>query len=133
MAGPWITLYARCVYAEVFFTIGVGVVIVLVLYAVNLCEFGRLAGWLFVLLLILITTLDDDPELVIHLRGLIMFSLPIFLSSPMLGSWASFPIAALSSLTLSGLSYQAGGFGPVHFGREGDRRFLVRDCPIATR
>lgn len=104
-----------------------------VLYALNRRISGRLAGLPFVLLLVLIAALSDDPGQIIHRRGLIMFSLPIFLSSVQLRSWASFPIAALSSLALASLSYQAGGFGPVLFIRQRNRRFPARDCHNAAQ
>ncbi|MGB7539962.1 MAG: PAS domain S-box protein [Anaerolineales bacterium] len=88
--------------------IGAGTVIVPVLYVLNRRGSVRLAGWLFILLLILAAAMIDGPEQVIRGRGWILFSLPIFLSSQLLRSWTSFPVAALSSLALAGVAFQTG-------------------------
>jgi PAS domain S-box-containing protein len=79
--------------------LAVGIFLLLLpgLFALNRLVSGRLAGWLFVFLLLGLLSAAYDPDESIHGRGLLLFSLPIFLSSLLLYPWASFPIAALSA------------------------------------
>jgi PAS domain S-box-containing protein len=84
------------------------IIVVPVLYILNRRASGRSAQWLFMFFLLVIILLIYDPGQNLRGRGLLLFSLPIFLSSLLLRSWASFPMAAFSSLVLTGLSYQTG-------------------------
>ncbi len=94
--------------AQGFFLSTVIAVIMPVLYFLNRRYSGRLAELMFVFILLVIILLIYDPAQNLSERGLLLFSVPIFLSSLLLRSWASFPVAAFSGLALAGLSYQTG-------------------------
>ncbi len=70
------------------------------LYVINRHVSGELASTLFILLLLALTVLSDEPQQIIKGRGLVAFAIPIVASSVLLRSWASFVAAGLSSLTL---------------------------------
>ncbi len=86
--------------------LGIAALAVPVLYLLNRSVSRWLAAGLFLSILIAAAVFSDEPIQVIDGRGLLLFSLPIFLSSLLLRSWASFPAAALSSLALVALSAQ---------------------------
>jgi PAS domain S-box-containing protein len=78
------------------------------LYLVNRRVSSLPARLLFIFFFLAVLLLIYNPEQNLRGRGLLLFSLPIFLSSLLLISWASFAMAALSGLALAGLSYQTG-------------------------
>jgi len=59
-----------------------------------------LAGALFVLLLIAISVISDEPRQVIGGRSLFVFTIPILAASVLLKPWASFVAAGISSLVI---------------------------------
>ncbi len=85
---------------------GIGLALIPGLYLLNRYVSGRLAQLLFVGLLILAAALTDEPEEVVHGQGVIMFVLPIFLSSLLVRSWVSFPVAGISTLVVTAMSFQ---------------------------
>jgi PAS domain S-box-containing protein len=82
--------------ATVFTLLGAGV-----LYGINRFVSGRLAGVAFVLLLIALAAVADEPRQVVDGRGLAMFALPILAASVLLQPWMTFVVAALSSLVIA--------------------------------
>jgi PAS domain S-box-containing protein len=84
---------------------------VAVTYALNRYVSSELAGTLFVLLLIAMAALSDEPREVVNGRGLLVFTIPILAASVLLRPWASFVAAGLSGLTIIAV-----GLGvPGHF------------------
>jgi PAS domain S-box-containing protein len=74
--------------------VGVGII-----YGLNRYVSGDLAAVLFVLLIIALGAISDDPRQVVSGRGLLVFALPILAASALLRPWASF-LAAAASLTV---------------------------------
>ncbi len=71
-----------------------------ILYVLNRYVSGNLAAALFVLWLIAIAALSDDPRQVVAGRGLLAFTLPILAASVLLSPWAGFVAAGLSSAVI---------------------------------
>ena len=71
-----------------------------ILYVINRYVSGELASVLFILLLLALTALSDEPQQVSNGRGLFLFAIPIVAASVLLRPWASFVAAGLSSLVL---------------------------------
>ncbi|MEA3339233.1 MAG: hypothetical protein U9R15_04645 [Chloroflexota bacterium] len=55
-----------------------------VIYALNRYVSGELASAIFVLLMIAITALSDEPREVVNGRGLLVFTIPILAASALL-------------------------------------------------
>ncbi len=78
----------------------IGVVSIAGLYALNRSRSPRLAAFLFVLGLIFILSLSDQPQQVVSGRATVALVLPIIMASVLLGPSASFVVAAVVGLTL---------------------------------
>ncbi len=72
----------------------------LVIYVINRLFSGQLAAWVFLLFVILLITVIDDPQQVVSGRSLLMFAFPIFMASVLIRSYASFIMAALTSILI---------------------------------
>ena len=80
------------------------VIVVALLFALNRWErAGSLAGWLFVLALIAITSISDTPNELVG-RGLIFWTLPILAGGIVLPSLAVFVVALIVSIVNSYIS-----------------------------
>ena len=81
-----------------------GIVIALLgvaaIYALNRYVSGELASVLFLLLLIIVAAVSDEPQQVVDGRGLFVFTIPILAASVLLQPWASFVVAGLSGLVV---------------------------------
>jgi PAS domain S-box-containing protein len=73
---------------------------VAILYGVNRYVSGMLASAIFVLLLIVLAAVADEPRQVVDGHGLAMFAPPILMASVLLQPWTTFVAAALSSLVI---------------------------------
>ena len=71
------------------------------IYALNRYVSGRLASTLFLLLLIALAALSDEPRRVVDGRGLFVFAIPILAASVLLQPWTSFVAASLSGLVVA--------------------------------
>lgn len=101
-------------FGIVLLTIGI-----LVIYQINRRFSGRLAAFLFLILLIGIFSVTDTPEQLTEGRSLFLFTIPIAMSSLVLAPAASFLMAALSSGVISALALSIGHsinlFGAIGF------------------
>ena len=101
-------------FGIVLITIGI-----LVIYQINRRYSGRLAAFLFLILLIGVFSLTDTPEQLTGGRSLFLFTIPIAMSSLILAPAASFLVAALSSGVISALALSIGHainlFGAIGF------------------
>jgi len=81
-----------------------GIVLVLLgavaIYALNHYLSGKLAAAIFVLLLVALAAITDEPRQVVDGRGLLVFAVPILAAGALLAPWASFAAAGLSSLVV---------------------------------
>jgi signal transduction histidine kinase/CheY-like chemotaxis protein len=77
-------------------------------YVLNRFSSGWVASSVFVVLLITITALSDDPAQVADGRSLFVFAIPILMASVLLRPYASFVAAALVSAVLVLLALAAG-------------------------
>lgn len=79
-----------------------------VILLINRYWSGRLASWLFLLLLTVLLASTDQPQEVADGRSLFVFAIPIVMSSVLLQPSASFAMTALTSLLIAaiGLSVQ---------------------------
>src|SRR5689334_21395687 len=80
----------------------------LFIYQINRRYSGRLAAFLFLILLIAVFSLTDTPEELTGGRSLFLFTIPIAMSSLILAPAASFLVAALSSGVISALALSIG-------------------------
>jgi PAS domain S-box-containing protein len=81
---------------------GVGTLVgVVVIYLVNRYGPGWLASSMFLLLIAVAAVASDEPRQVAEGRSLMVFAIPIFMASILAASWASFIMAALSSLIVA--------------------------------
>ncbi len=80
-----------------------------IILAINRYGPGRLASWLFVLMLTAVVSFADEPHHVIDGRSLVNYAIPILMASVLLRPSDSFLVAGLSALALFiiGLSVQA--------------------------
>lgn len=83
----------------------VGIVII---YLINRRVSGYLAGLTFLLLLTGIFIISDSPQQLTEGRSLFLFTIPITISSLILAPRASFLLAAISSVIVSGLALSIG-------------------------
>ncbi len=83
----------RLTVAVAFFGVGV-------IYALNRYVSGELTSALFVLFLIALAVISDEPQQVIDGRGLLVFAIPILVASVLLRPWASFVAAAACSVVV---------------------------------
>ena len=85
------------------------------IYLINRYRSGLLASSLFLILLMIIIALADEPIELAQGRSLYLFILPIIISSILLGSRSTFIFYFLSSVELSVLATSAGlpFYGPV--------------------
>jgi two-component system, NtrC family, sensor histidine kinase HydH len=67
-------------------------------YALNRRVSGTLASVLFLVFLIVVTAVSDEPRQVVDGRGLFVFAIPIIAASILLRPWASYVTAGLSAL-----------------------------------
>ncbi len=79
-----------------------------VIFAINRFWSGPVASVVFLLFLVLAFTFSDTPDQVANGRTLIVFSIPIVMSSMLLSSSASFILATLSSIDIAVLSLANG-------------------------
>jgi signal transduction histidine kinase/CheY-like chemotaxis protein len=95
------------IYRESASLIYVGCLVILVgnaiILAINRYWSGLLASSLFLLLLTLAFAFNDTPEEVVRGRGLFMFAIPILMASVLLRPYASFIVAGLIGLLISGI------------------------------
>lgn len=71
------------------------------IYLLNKYTSNALAGTLFVLLFIALSSVTDTPIRVVDGRGLLTFTIPILASSVIIRPWASFPSAAACSISIA--------------------------------
>jgi signal transduction histidine kinase len=81
-------------------------------YGLNRYVSGDLASALFLLLLIAVTAVSDEPRQVTDGRALIAFAIPILAASVLLRPWASLVVAGLSSLVIAVISITVVGIMP---------------------
>ncbi len=74
---------------------------VIISFILNRHGYGVTAGSLFLLLLIGIFALLDDPRQVVEGRVLFLFTIPILIASVVLRSWASFVMAGICSVVIT--------------------------------
>ncbi|MFZ5918352.1 MAG: GAF domain-containing protein [Chloroflexota bacterium] len=79
-----------------------------VIFAISRLMSGRLASWLLLVLLILVSAFSDSPEQVVDGRTLFVFAIPILMSSALLRPWSSFVVAGLVSLVLLAVGLSVG-------------------------
>ena len=82
-------------------TIWLTFISIIVLAILNRVRADCLAGFLFVLMFLLIATFSYTPEQIVNGRGVLIFTIPIITSSILLAPWASFIFASLSSLVIA--------------------------------
>ncbi len=75
-----------------------------VIFAINRRVSGWLASSLFLLLLILISVFSDEPAHLVDGRSLFVFAIPILVASVVLRPYASFIVAGVVSVLLSGIA-----------------------------
>jgi len=76
----------------------------LVIFAINRYWSGWLASVLFLLLLTVVFAFSDEPRQIVEGRSMFLFAIPILMASVLLRSWASFPMAGLSSLMIAAIA-----------------------------
>ncbi len=72
-----------------------------VIFVINRAWSGEVASALFLVLLVLIATFSDQAVQVVDGRGLFIFAIPILMASMILRPYASFFVAALSSVAIA--------------------------------
>jgi signal transduction histidine kinase len=77
---------------------------VVTVYTLNRWVSGDLAGILFVLLLLVMVVVSDRPREVVEGRTLLIFTIPILTASVVLRPWASFAVAGLTSVIITGIA-----------------------------
>ncbi len=82
-----------------------------IIFAVNRYGSGRLASSLFLLFLIVMASVTDEPVQVVDGRGLFLFAIPILMASVILRPYASFIAAGLSSIVIAIIGTSI-GFAP---------------------
>jgi signal transduction histidine kinase len=85
----------------------VGIVII---YLINRKLSGRLAGLLFLFLLLVVFISTDSVQELVNGRSLFLFTLPIIMASILLSPGASFIFAVISSLIITVLAWTVGLF-----------------------
>jgi PAS domain S-box-containing protein len=83
-----------------------------VVYVVNVYWAGPPASSLFVLLLLVVISVADEPQHIIEGRSMFLFFIPILVASVVLRPWAGFVVAGLSSVEVSLLALAALGRMP---------------------
>jgi signal transduction histidine kinase len=78
------------------------------IFIINRRYSGDLASILFVLLLIILSIIIDEPYQVTHGRAILIFVLPILVASALLRPWTGFAVAIISSGIIGILSYVIG-------------------------
>jgi signal transduction histidine kinase len=78
------------------------------IYIINQRFSGDFASTLFVLLLIVLSLIADEPYQITHGRAILTFVLPILIASVLLRPWAGFTVAILSSGIIFIISYIIG-------------------------
>ncbi len=73
----------------------------IVIFVINRTWSGEIASALFLILLVLIATFSDQAVQVVDGRGLFIFAIPILMASMILRPYASFFVAALSSVAIA--------------------------------
>lgn len=82
-------------------TTGLVFVSIILLAILNRIGVDWLARLLFVLLFLLMATFSYTPEQIANSKGVLIFTIPIITSSILLKPWASFIVAALSSMVIT--------------------------------
>jgi PAS domain S-box-containing protein len=85
----------------------IGLAGVAVIFLVNRHVSGWLASSLFLVLLILVSSLSDEPAQLVEGRSLFVFAIPILMASVLLRPYASFIAAGLVSVLLAGIALNA--------------------------
>ncbi len=83
---------------------------IVIIYLINRTLSGRLAGLLFLFLLLAVFILTDSVQELVNGRSLFLFTLPIIIASILLSPGASFAFAVISSLIISVLAWTVGLF-----------------------
>jgi PAS domain S-box-containing protein len=87
----------------------IGVIVgIVILYFMNRYWSVDLAGSLFLLVIAVALAFTDDPQEVVRGRSLFMFTIPVFMASVLLRSYASFILAAVVSVLLVAVALIAG-------------------------
>jgi PAS domain S-box-containing protein len=87
------------IVTDVIFLLGLSLI-----FVVNRYGAGWLASSIFLVLLTILMAFSDSPREVSHGRSLFYFAIPIIMASVLLRSYASFAMAALTSLVISLIS-----------------------------
>jgi signal transduction histidine kinase len=82
--------------AILFTSIGIALI-----YSINRYGSSVLASILYLILLIAIIAISDEPYHIVDGRGLLMFAIPILTASVLLKPWASFAAAAACSIVIA--------------------------------
>lgn len=82
-----------------------------IIFAINRYGSGRLASSLFLLFLIVMASVTDEPAQVVDGRGLFLFAIPILMASVILRPYVSFIAAGLSSIVIAIIGASI-GFAP---------------------
>lgn len=85
---------------------------VVILYLINRYFSGDLASVLFLVLVLSIAIISDEPYQVVNGRGLLVFAIPIVSASVLLRPWVSFLMAGVSSLTIIFMAMSEPGLSP---------------------
>ena len=85
----------------------IGLAGVAITFLVNRRVSGWLASSLFLVLLILVSSLSDEPAQLVEGRSLFVFAIPILMASVLLRPYASFVAAGLVSVLLAGIALNA--------------------------
>jgi signal transduction histidine kinase len=83
---------------------------IFLVYLINRRVSGRLAGLLFLFLLLMVFILTDSVQELVNGRSLFLFTLPIIMASILLSPGSSFVFAVISSMIISFLAWTVGLF-----------------------
>jgi signal transduction histidine kinase len=88
----------------IFVTNSVLLVGVIIIFTINRFWSGLIASSIFLFLLVIVLAFSDTPQEVAHGRTTFYFVIPVIIASVLLRSYASFILAALSSVVIAGVA-----------------------------
>src|SRR5574341_1008364 len=91
-------------YGQVLAVLVVSLIGNAIIYLINRYWSGTIASSLMLIYVTVLFSLSDTPEQVSHGRSLFYFAIPIIMASVLLRSYASFGLAALTSIVIVGIS-----------------------------
>src|SRR5574341_1061354 len=91
-------------FREVFAALVAALIANAIIFVINRYWSGTIASFILLLFLTFLFSLSDTPEQVSHGRSLFYFAIPIIMASVLLRSYASFGLAALTSIVIVGIS-----------------------------